>query len=143
MQPKSRSNLFIAPFKETHHQALYKATNNKQRLQFSRKQRRPSLLGPVNSNLNLSPPQSLPLVRVPSICIRSHGPMPAWRHRDLAGQDARPNSCQSQVTVRLICGEPYVLWLPEDLAGQCVFSLPPDKAHRPHTGPARYVTSRI
>lgn len=37
-----------------------------------------------------------------------------------AVQDAGPNSCQSQVTVRLISGEPYFLWLPKDPAGQCV-----------------------
>lgn len=60
-----------------------------------------------------------------------------------AVQDAKSNSCQSQVTVRLICGEPYFLCLPKDLAGQCALSLPPDKPHLPHTEPIRYVTSRL
>lgn len=60
-----------------------------------------------------------------------------------ASQDAKTNSCQSQVTVRVICGELYFLRLPKDLAGQCVLSLPPDKAHLPHTGPILYVTSRL
>lgn len=35
-------------------------------------------------------------------------------------QDAKTNICQSQVTARLICGEPYFLCLPKDPAGQCV-----------------------
>lgn len=50
-----------------------------------------------------------------------------------AGQDARTNSRQSQVTVRLICGEPYFPCLPKDPAGQCALSLAPDKPHLPHT----------
>lgn len=48
-----------------------------------------------------------------------------------ANQDAGTNSRQSQVTVRLICGEPYFLCLPKDVAGQCVLSLPPDKPQPP------------
>lgn len=60
-----------------------------------------------------------------------------------ANQDARTNGLQSQVTVSLICCEPYFLCLPKDLAGQCVLSLHPDKPHLPHTDPIQYVTSRL
>lgn len=51
-----------------------------------------------------------------------------------ANQDAGTNSRQSQVTVRLICGEPYFLCLLKDLAGHCLLSVPADKPHLPHTG---------